>query len=349
MPGPIVRYMTVGEPVIIGARPKPPVEEPPPKEDVDAEAEAEEIEEPEPEPEPLGGIDKETLDKIFAEIEEIEQKSKLTEETLREAEDLKFQAEESKSQAEELRKLAEELHAQAEQHLTDAKAEAEQHLADAKAEAEKLIADATAEAEKLVADAKAEAEKLSNDTRREAEELLKQTRKEGYDTGYADGTEDGIKDGKAKIERDLADTVRKANAKAQKTIQDAKEQTSDYFIRAEDDVVKVVMMAIDKILPQHFIDVPQVILPVVREAIRHVRDQKEIKVHVEPDSYDLVLMARSEFQSMLTDGTAIIEIISDEALKPGDCVIETPNGGVDARLSTQLDLMKSAVENVLNN
>ena len=108
-------------------------------------------------------------------------------------------------------------------------------------------------------------------------------------------------------------------------------------------------MAIEKILPQHFLDVPQVILPVVREAIEHVRDQKEIKVHVEPDSYDLILMARSEFRSMLTDGTATVEVISDEALKPGDCVIETPNGGVDARLSTQLDLMKKAVQSVLNN
>lgn len=347
MPGPIVRYMTVGEPVIIGARPKkPPVEEPPPKEDVDAEAE-EEIDEPEPEP--LRGIDKETLDKIFAEIEEIEQKSKLTEETLREAEENKAQAEELRKLADELHTQAEDLHSQAEQHVADATAEAEKLVADAKAESEKLIADAKAEAEKLVADATAEAEKITDNAWRDSEELLKQTRKEGYDTGYADGTEDGIKDGKAKIERDLADTVRQANAKAQKTIQDAKEQTSEYFVRAEDDVVKVVMMAIDKILPQHFIDVPQVILPVVREAIRHVRDQKEIKVHVEPDSYDLVLMARSEFQSMLTDGTAIIEIVSDEALKPGDCVIETPNGGVDARLSTQLDLMKSAIESVLNN
>ena len=336
MQRPIVRYMTVGEPVIIGARPKPPVEEPPPKE-VDDEPE-ESVEEPEPEPEPLRGIDQETLDKIYAEIEEIERKSELTTETLREAEESKAQADELRKLADELHAQAEELHNQAEQHVADAKAEAEQILADAKAEADKLIDDAQNEAYKILADAKAE-----------AEELLKTTRKEGYDTGYADGTADGIKDGTAKIERDLADTIRQANAKAQKTIQDAKEQTSEYFIRAEDDVVKVVMQAIDKILPQHFIDVPQVILPVVREAIRHVRDQKEIKVHVEPDSYDLVLMARGEFQSMLTDGTAIIEVISDEALKPGDCVIETPNGGVDARLSTQLDLMKSAIESVLNN
>ena len=37
-----------------------------------------------------------------------------------------------------------------------------------------------------------------------------------------------------------------------------------------------------------------------------------------------------------------------DALKPGDCVIETPNGGVDARLSTQLGLLKKAVQSVLN-
>ncbi len=208
------------------------------------------------------------------------------------------------------------------------------------------------QARKIRNDARAQADKLIADTKRESEELLKtvheEAQKSGYDDGYKDGKADGIKDGKDHIEDELAEIVRKANDDAQKTIQDAKEQTAEYFIRAEDDVVKVVMLAIEKILPQHFLDVPQVVLPVVREAIKHVRDQKEIKIHVEPYSYDLILMARSEFQSMLTDGTAIIEIVSDEALKPGDCVIETPNGDVDARLSTQLNLMKSAIQSVLN-
>ena len=142
--------------------------------------------------------------------------------------------------------------------------------------------------------------------------------------------------------------MRQANENAMKTLQDAKEATAEYFVRAEDDIVKVVMMAIEKILPQHFLDVPQVVLPVVREAIKYVRDQKEIKIHVEPESYDLVLMAKSEFQSMLTDGTAILEIISDDSLSPGDCVIETPNGGVDARLLTQIELMKNSIQSVLS-
>ncbi len=302
----IVRYMTVGEPVIIGQRPKPIVEEEPepeiPEEEPQEEIEEPETEpEPEPEPEPERGIPQEVLDKVYAEIDEIERKLKLTKINLRESQEARDQAEKLKKEAQDIRDAAQ-------------------------VEADKIIAE----------------------TKHQAEELLEQVHQEGFDAGHEEGVEQGIKDGKERIEEELADIVRKANEQAQKTIQDAKEQTSEYFIRAEDDIVKIVMMAIEKILPQHFLDVPQVILPVVREAIFRVRDQKEIKIHVEPYSYDLILMARTEFQSMLTDGTATIEIVSDEALKPGDCVIETPNGGVDARLSTQINLLKSAVENVLN-
>ena len=306
----IVRHMTFGQPVVIGARPKPVVEEPEPDE---VEQEPEKVEESK------GGIPKEILDKVFAEIEEIERKEKRTEEILREAHKEKAQSTQLKKQAEEIKQQAEQLKAQAEK------------------QSQEMLDKATAESEKIV-----------NDTKAEAKELLDKVQKEGYDAGYKDGKAKGIKDGKDKIEDELKNIIRQANDKAQKTIQDAKEQTAEYFIRAEDDIVAVVLMAIEKILPQHFLDSPQVILPVVREAIKHVRDQKEVKVHVDPDSYDLVLMARTEFQSMLTDGTATVEVISDDALKPGDCVIETPNGGVDARLSTQIGLMKRAVESVLN-
>ena len=189
-----------------------------------------------------------------------------------------------------------------------------------------------------------ECDELMNQANKEAETIRKQAREEGH----AEGLQQGRADGEKAVRKELEQTIRQANAKAEKTLADAKELTADYFVRAENNIVEIVMMAIEKILPQHFLDVPQVVLPVVREAIKYVRDQKEITIHVEPDSYDLILMARSEFQSMLTDGTAVLEVVSDDSLKKGDCVIETPNGGVDARLMTQIELMKEAVENVLN-
>ena len=206
-------------------------------------------------------------------------------------------------------------------------------LKDADIQANILKQQGQAEHDKLIADAKRDAVLIAEDAKK---------------AGHAEGVEAGKADGEKQIREELAEILRQANANAEKTLQDAKEATADYFIRAEDDIVKVVMMAIEKILPQHFLDVPQVVLPVVREAIKYVRDQKEIKVHVEPESYDLVLMAKGEFQAMLTDGTAILEIVSDDTLTPGDCVIETPNGGVDARLLTQIELMKNSIQSVLN-
>ena len=206
--------------------------------------------------------------------------------------------------------------------------------------------------EKKVEDLKqrtqAECDRILQDAEAEADDIFNDAKKDGYAKGFEEGYEFGHDNGEKNARDELKETIRAANKQAEKTIQDAKEATADYFIRAENDIAEIVMMAIDKILPQHFLDVPKDILPVVREAIKYVRDQKEIKVHVEPNSYDLVLVARGELQNILTDGTAILEVVSDDALKPGDCVVETPNGGVDARLSTQMDLIKDAVKSMMN-
>ena len=252
-----------------------------------------------------------------------------------------------------------EAETEAEKILSDAAKQSEMILAEAfkrSKEAEDKFKEADLRTKVILQQTQEECDTIITETKAraeaEAKEICEQARQEGHDEGFKKGYEEGVEtgrnDGEQAVRNEMKDAILQANAKAQKTIQDAKEQTAEYFIKAEDDVVKVVMQAVEKILPQHFLDVPQMILPVVREAIQYVRDQKEVKVHVEPESYDFVLMARSEFQSMLTDGTAILEVISDEALKPGDCVIETPNGGVDARLSTQLELLKDAIKSVLH-
>ena len=211
-----------------------------------------------------------------------------------------------------------------------------QKLKDAEVQANILKQEAENERQKLLDEAKAEIDKAKADAK-----------KKGRDEGVKEGRKQGHEEGVKAAKKELADSLKDANAKAMKTLEDAKNATAEYFVRAEEDIALIVMLAIEKILPQHFLDMPQVVLPVVREAIKQVRDQKEIKVHVAPDYYDIVLMAKAEFQAMLTDGTAVLEIVSDETLGEGDCVVETPNGGVDARLLTQIELMKDAIRAVL--
>lgn len=206
-----------------------------------------------------------------------------------------------------------------------------------------MLREAQVNAEIIRQEAQVERDQLLEDAQQQIEKLKEQAQQEGRQKGY----EAGHADGEQKVREELKDIICQANAKAEKTLADASQATKDYVQQAEQDVVRIAMSVVEAILPQHFIDVPQVVLPMVREAILKVKDQKELIVHVPPDSYDLVLMARDEFRTILTYGDAVLTIHSDDSLSPGDCLIETPNGSVDARLATRVELLKQAVRDVM--
>ena len=206
-------------------------------------------------------------------------------------------------------------------------------------------------AQELLAKARKDSEALKQKTagdcarmREEAEQECEELREDARRAGHEEGLKDGWEEGRQQAQQEMADAIRQANEKAEKTLKDARDATSDYLSKAEDDVTAIALAVVEKILPQHFIDVPQVILPLVQQALEKVKDQKEINIHVAPAVYDLVLMARDELRSRLSGAGAELSVTSDESLVPGDCVIETPNGSVDARLQTQIELIREAIE-----
>lgn len=163
--------------------------------------------------------------------------------------------------------------------------------------------------------------------------------REGYEAGY----QEGLKAAQDEQRQAILD----ANALAEKTIADAKADKLNYLVEAEEQIAGMVLDIADKILPQHFIDIPQVILPLVRKAVMKIKDQPEVIVRVSPDQYDLLLLAKNEFQSLL-EGQGTLEVKSDETLSVSDCVLESPAGNVDARLSVQLEAVKAAVRSRLS-
>lgn len=234
---------------------------------------------------------------------------------------------------EQASKIDEEAQARMLEEIAAKEQRAIQKLKDAETQANILKQEAENEREQILKDAQDEIERVKS-------EAAETASKEGYDEGYQKGLE--------AAQKEMEEAIIEANRKAEHTLKTASEAAEYYMQHAEEDIAKIVMRVVEKVIPQHFMDVPQVILPAVRQAIVKVRDQKLVNVHVNPDSYELVLMARDEFRTILTDGTAVLEVTSDESLKPGDCVIETPNGGVDARLQTQIELVRHAVQGVIS-
>lgn len=266
----------------------------------------------------------------------------------------------------------EEIEAEAAASMDDSLKQAELRAAEREKAAQQRIADMEADMKARLADVEnkqAEIERLLNDTKlkcamQEAEAQEKkrilleeaQTRieaeaaaalnaakeqgsREGYDAGYQDGLKTA--------QEEQRQAILEANAQAEKTIADAKADKLNYLVEAEGQIADLVLDIANKILPQHFIDVPQVILPLVRKAIMKIKGQPEVIIRVSPDQYDLLLLAKNEFKSLL-EGQGTLEVKSDESLSISDCVLESPAGNVDARLSVQLEAIKAAVRSRLS-
>lgn len=208
--------------------------------------------------------------------------------------------------------------------------------------ADRLVNEAKINSEIIQQNARAEAEKIIQEATQQAEEIKTQAAEEGRQAGIEQGRAEGAE----QIRQEQQQIILDANAKAQETVEATRNEYLETITKAENTIAEMVLQIANKILPQHFIDMPQMILPLVQNAIAKVSDQPQVAVHVSPDAYGLVLMAKSELQAGL-EGKAELTVISDETLHEGDCLVESPNGTVDAKLSTQLELINQAVRNVM--
>ena len=229
-------------------------------------------------------------------------------------------------------------------NLMEREKRAEKMLRDAKIQCEIIKAEALQQAQMQ---GRQEAEALKAETLQQAQAEAEELRRTTYESAYNEGYNKGQQDGQQQIIEEQKYIIENANQKAEKTLANARDEVTKYIAEGEYTVAEMVLQIADKVISQHFIDVPLVILPLVREAIQKVKDQPFITVRVCSEAYEFVLPARAELQSML-EGNAKLDVISDASLKPGDCVLESPNGTVDARLNTQMEQIRLAVCNMMN-
>lgn len=111
--------------------------------------------------------------------------------------------------------------------------------------------------------------------------------------------------------------------------------------RAEQDMVTLAFHVARRIIG-HAIEVePQIVTDIVGQALVNARGREQIVVHVHPKDHQQVQAARHDYARSL-DGVAVY-FEPDPDLDRGDCVIETEAGRIDARLDTQLEVMRDAL------
>lgn len=170
------------------------------------------------------------------------------------------------------------------------------------------------EAGELLAAARGRADAI----RAEAEEAYETRRREGY--------EDGVMEGRMEQAEKMMETAM---------------QAVEYIENIEETLVKVVTSAVRKIIGE--LDERERIVRVVRTALVSVRSQQKVLIRVCPADEPAVREALAAMIASAPGGVSFLDVPADPRMKPGDCILESELGVVDAGLETQLRALENAL------
>jgi len=154
-------------------------------------------------------------------------------------------------------------------------------------------------------------------------------RQEATEAGRAEGLQQGQQQGQQTAEtqyRNQLETLRllleSVHAARQRYIEDI-----------ADDAIEIAFTAVTKILGSTFAT-REAAVGAVQEAVRCCKQRGRMLVKVAPHDFELLNARLSE---LLEGGAAReVELVADEQVKWGGCVLEGASGNLDARLETQM-------------
>ncbi len=188
-----------------------------------------------------------------------------------------------------------------------------------------LLEKAQNEAHEIIANAQDEADVIRSEIHIEA----KQLRQEAKEIGY----EEGLKLANEEIRVDREGAL----AQNQLILQEAREAKLEMIRSTEPDIIRLVMAVIKKIIVKELATNPDYIMYVVKEAINHLDNPQNVRVHVNPREMDKLLeLLENESWADVGNENMDLDLKADSRISEGGCLIESDSGSVDARLETKL-------------
>lgn len=195
---------------------------------------------------------------------------------------------------------------------------------------ERAAADAAiAECERLNRELQVTYDEYKQRLQAELSETQRRAHEDGLERGLAEGRERAQSEYAARLEA-LAGVVASARA----ALDDAIAGVSDIS-------VDVVCEALAKIVGQAMIE-KRVVISTVQEVVRQTKDRTRLVVRVCPRDWALLEDSHDE----LIDGLSVgrVEVVADERVQLGGCLLETSAGDFDGRLEVQLERLRDALE-----
>lgn len=162
-----------------------------------------------------------------------------------------------------------------------------------------------------------EAEQIINTAREQARQIAEQA-KEAYEQEKERGYEDGLDESKVEQAEQMLKVV---------------SRTINYLSDVEQTMADILLSGVKKIIGEF--DQEQLAVSLVRNALQHVRNEKQVSIRIPPSQYNMV---KARLNDILADykGVGFIDLVADPRLSTGDCIMESEIGVVDASVDVQL-------------
>ncbi len=184
------------------------------------------------------------------------------------------------------------------------------------------VEQAKEEADQIVKKATADAEEILKRAVQEAQQLKDEARKEGSSQGYSEGMQ------RAQAEADqMKQRLDKMRA----------QQEEEYAARLEQmepELMEVVLEVFTKVLQTDLQVQQDILLHLIKNTVQHIKNSREFRVRVSEEDYTGVSGHKAEILQKI-GSEAAFDIIMDDSIEQGQCVIDTDEGIFNCGLDVQ--------------
>lgn len=180
----------------------------------------------------------------------------------------------------------------------------------------------------------AEARRVLAEAHRQAEQMRRDAIRQGYT--------EGLQLAQQEAQTAYQQAVEALRNEVSKLVEAILRERERLWEQMEPQVIDLVLDIARKVLREEIQARREATLSIIKHALRRVADTEQVRIRVHPEDLQIAREHRDDFLAVC-DGVKHLEIVDDQRVGGGGCIIETPSGTIDASLRTQM----ASIENAL--
>ncbi|PZE22454.1 FliH/SctL family protein [Paenibacillus xerothermodurans] len=221
------------------------------------------------------------------------------------------------------------------QELTELTEIKEQILNDAETFAEEQVRAAMSEASAIRERAQEEIQQWWNERRQDDDELQNKLKDEGFSQGYQDGL--------VRAEEELRQQYSEMLQEASQILEQAYISKQQIIQEAEPFLIEMSCAISEKIIARQLTVESSWVIELIQSVLARRKEKGIITLCIAPAHFSNIQDAREELLLHI-DSQAELQIIPDPSVHDRGCVIRSSFGSIDARIDTQLNEIKNALQ-----